>query len=171
MFQVGDAVSYGTSGVCTIAEKKSVKLAGRPCECYILRPVYDSTMKICVPCDSQVLLQRMHALPSKQELLDLLQEPAPEHNPDPEARKEQYRQTLQSGDRHDLLQMIRDIYTSAVTAMPWASSFPLMRIRPCGKRRIFCTVSLPIPWGLIRRKCRILLPGNWTRQPTEYNEI
>lgn len=111
MFQVGDAVSYGTSGVCTIAEKKSVKLAGRPCECYILRPVYDSTMKICVPCDSQVLLQRMHALPSKQELLDLLQEPAPEHNPDPEARKEQYRQTLQSGDRHDLLQMIRDIYT------------------------------------------------------------
>ena len=111
MFQVGDAVSYGTSGVCTIAEKKPMKLAGQQCECYILKPVYDSTMKICVPCSSQVLLERMRALPSKQELLDLLREPAPEHEPDPEVRKERYRRTLQSGDRHAPLRMIRDIYT------------------------------------------------------------
>ena len=67
-------------------------------------------MKICVPCNSQVLLDRMRALPTKQEVLDLLHEPAPEHDPDPEARKERYRQTLQSGDRHALLRMIRDIY-------------------------------------------------------------
>lgn len=110
MFQVGDAVSYGTSGVCTIAEKKKVCLAGQPCECYILKPVYDRTMKICVPCNSQVLLERMRTLPSKEEILELLQEPAPEHNSDPEVRKERYRQTLQSGDRHALLRMIRDIY-------------------------------------------------------------
>ena len=111
MFQVGDAVSYGTSGVCTIAEKKKVCLAGQPCECYILKPVYDRTMKICVPCNSQVLLERMRTLPSKEEILELLQKPAPEHNSDPEVRKERYRQTLQSGDRHALLRMIRDIYT------------------------------------------------------------
>ena len=111
MFQVGDAVSYGTSGVCTIADKKHMKLAGQPCECYILQPVYDSTMKICVPCNSKVLLEQMRALPSKQEILELLHEPAPEHEPDPEVRKERYRQTLQSGDRHALLRMIRDIYT------------------------------------------------------------
>lgn len=110
MFQVGDAVSYGTSGVCTITEKKKVCLAGQPCECYILKPVYDRTMKICVPCNSQVLLERMRTLPSKEEILELLQEPAPEHNSDPEVRKERYRQTLQSGDRHALLRMIRDIY-------------------------------------------------------------
>lgn len=110
MFQVGDAVSYGTSGVCTIAEKKKVCLAGQPCECYILKPVYDRTMKICVPCNSQVLLERMRTLPSKEEILELLQEPAPEHNSDPEVRKERYRQTLQSGDRHALLRMLRDLY-------------------------------------------------------------
>ena len=77
MFQVGDAVSYGTSGVCTIAEKKKVCLAGQPCECYILKPVYDRTMKICVPCNSQVLLERMRTLPSKEEILELLQELLP----------------------------------------------------------------------------------------------
>lgn len=111
MFQVGDAVSYGANGVCTIEEKTTVRLAGRPCECFILRPVYDRSMKICVPCQSQVLLDRMHPLPTRQELLDLLREPAPEHEPDREARKELYRRTLQSGDRHALLRMIRDIYT------------------------------------------------------------
>ena len=68
-------------------------------------------MKICVPCNSQVLLERMRTLPSKEEILELLQEPAPDHNRDPEVRKERYRQTLQSGDRHALLRMIRDIYT------------------------------------------------------------
>lgn len=111
MFQVGEAVSYGTNGVCTIEEKKRIKLAGQPCDCYILKPVYDSSLKICVPCNSKVLLARMRALPSKEELLELLQEPAPCHEENPEVRKEQYRQTLQSGDRHALLRMIRDIYT------------------------------------------------------------
>ena len=111
MFQVGDAVSYGTSGVCTIAEKKRLRLAGQMCECFVLRPVYDGTMKICVPCNSQVLLDRMRPLPSKEELLALLQEPVPEHNPDPEVRRACYRETLQNGDRHALLRMIRDIYT------------------------------------------------------------
>ena len=110
MFQVGDAVSYGANGVCTIEEKTTVRLAGRPCECFILRPVYDRSMKICVPCQSQVLLDRMHPLPTRKELLDLLQEPAPEHEPDREARKELYRRTLQSGDRHALLRMLRDLY-------------------------------------------------------------
>ena len=110
MFQVGDAVSYGTSGVCTIVEKKNVTLAGRPCECYILKPVYDSSMKICVPCGSQVLVDRMRALPSREEILELLHEPAPEHESDPDVRKESYRRTLQSGVRHALLRMIRDLY-------------------------------------------------------------
>ena len=143
MFQVGDAVSYGTSGVCTIAEKKKVCLAGQPCECYILKPVYDRTMKICVPCNSQVLLERMRTLPSKEEILELLQEPAPEHNSDPEVRKERYRQTLQSGDRHALLRMIRDIYTERRHRHAWANSFPVMRIARCGKRSISCSGVMP----------------------------
>src|SRR5699024_7212546 len=108
MFQVGDAVSYGTSGACTIAEKKQVCLSGQPCECYIHKPPYDRTMKICVPCTIQVLLDRRRTLPSMEETLELLQEPAPEHISDPEVRKERYRQTLQSGDRHALRRIIRD---------------------------------------------------------------
>ena len=40
----------------------------------------------------------------------MLHEPAPAHEADADARKEQYRQALQSGDRHRLLRMVRDIH-------------------------------------------------------------
>ena len=110
MFQPGDIVSYGTNGVCTITEKKCIRLAGHPCDCFILKPVYDSSMTICVPCTSQVLLDRMRALPTKEELLAMLHEPAPAHEPDADARRELYRQALQSGDRRRLLRMVRDIH-------------------------------------------------------------
>ena len=48
MFNTGDTVSYGTSGVCTIAEKKRLTLGGQPHECFILRPVF----ALCPPATS-----------------------------------------------------------------------------------------------------------------------
>ena len=90
MFHPGDIVSYGTNGVCEITEQKRVRLAGQPCDCLILKPVYDQSMTICVPCTSQVLLDRMRPLPTKEELLAMLHEPAPAHEADADARKEQY---------------------------------------------------------------------------------
>ena len=87
MFHPGDIVSYGTNGVCEITEQKRVRLAGQPCDCLILKPVYDQSMTICVPCTSQVLLDRMRPLPTKEELLAMLHEPAPAHEADADARK------------------------------------------------------------------------------------
>ena len=55
-------------------------------------------------------MDRMRPLPTKEELLAMLHEPAPAHEADADARKEQYRQALQSGDRHRLLRMVRDIH-------------------------------------------------------------
>lgn len=66
MFHPGDIVSYGTNGVCEITEQKLCRLAGQPCDCLILKPVYDQSMTICVPCTSQVLLDRMRPLPTKR---------------------------------------------------------------------------------------------------------
>ena len=111
MFTTGDTVSYGTSGVCSITERKRVMLGGQPHDCLILRPVYDETMKICVPCDSTALLQKMRPIPDRAELLALLHEPTPAHDPDPEARRLAYRQALQSADLHALINMVRDIHT------------------------------------------------------------
>ena len=111
MFKAGDTVSYGISGVCTIAEQKRVTLGGQPHDCFILKPVYDASMKICVPCDSAPLLERMRPLPTRDDLMALLREPLPDHDPDPDARKLAYREALKSGDLHALVRMVRDIHT------------------------------------------------------------
>ena len=111
MFKAGDTVCYGTSGVCTIAEQKRVALGGQPYDCFILKPVYDASMKICVPCDSAPLLERMRPLPTRDDLLALLREPLPDHDPDPDARKLAYREALKSGNLHALVRMVRDIRT------------------------------------------------------------
>lgn len=111
MFKAGDTVSYGISGVCTIVEKKCVTLGGQPHDCFILKPVYDASMKICVPCDSAPLLERMRPLPTRDDLMALLREPLPDHDPDPDARKLAYREALKSGDLHALVRMVRDIHT------------------------------------------------------------
>ncbi len=114
MFNTGDTVSYGTSGVCTIAEKKRITLGGQPHECFVLRPVFDDSMKICVPCDSTPLMEKLRPVPTRDELLALLREPAPVHDPDPDARKMTYRAALKSGSMQELLTMVRDIHTERV---------------------------------------------------------
>ena len=83
MFKAGDTVSYGTSGVCTIAEQKRVTLGGKLHDCFILKPVYDASMKICVPCDSAPLLERMRPLPTRDDLLALLRCPTTTRTPTP----------------------------------------------------------------------------------------
>lgn len=111
MFNTGDTVNYGTSGICTIAEKKRVVLCGQVHECYILKPVYDHSLKICVPCDSGALVEKMRPVPTRDELLALLHEPTPAHDPDPDARRQAYQEALKSGEPQELVRMVRDIHT------------------------------------------------------------
>ena len=145
MFKAGDTASYGTSGVCTIAEQKRVTLGGQPHDCFILKPVYDASMKICVPCDSAPLLERMRPLPTRDDLLALLREPLPDHDPDPDARKLAYREALKSGTRWCAWCGISA--PNKPCAAPRASSFPPMRTAPCATPRTSCTVSSPMSWA------------------------
>ena len=159
MFHPGDIVSYGTNGVCEITEQKRVRLAGQPCDCLILKPVYDQSMTICVPCTSQVLLDRMRPLPTKEELLAMLHEPAPAHEADADARKEQYRQALQSGDRHRLLRMVRDIHAQHQARKAHGKGL-------CTRRRTCCTASSRTFWASSLTPCPSSLRQNLATNKT-----
>lgn len=163
MFHPGDIVSYGTNGVCEITEQKRVRLAGQPCDCLILKPVYDQSMTICVPCTSQVLLDRMRPLPTKEELLAMLHEPAPAHEADADARKEQYRQALQSGDRHRLLRISTP---STRPARPRARGFRPLTTALCTRRRTCCTASSRTFWASSLTPCPSSLRQNWATNKT-----
>ena len=77
-YRKGDYVRYASDGVCVVAgieamasmDRRSVK------RCYVLRPVADSGTKIFVPLDNPVLLGRMHAVLTREEIDDAIRESA-----------------------------------------------------------------------------------------------
>ncbi len=113
MFHVGETVTYGTSGACEILSREAKQLGGVTRDCLVLKPVYDSTLTICVPMDNEALMAKMHTVMTKNQVLDLISEMPPEPaacSPDMNARRLFYADALKSGDQHTLVGMIRSIY-------------------------------------------------------------
>lgn len=113
MFQVGDAVTYGTSGACRITAEETKNIGGQSMTCLVLKPVYDSSLTICVPTASEAAKAKMRRLMTKDEAYALIQN-MPEENDsyaaDPGVRREFYNDALRSGDRRQLVRMIKSIY-------------------------------------------------------------
>ena len=113
MFQIGQTVLYGLEGVCTIEERKMMKVGSTRASYYVLRPVYRASSTIFVPEDNALLLSRMHPVLSQEEILSVLRE-APLDElawiEDPNERKTEYQKILTGGERLWLLRLIRTLY-------------------------------------------------------------
>ncbi|MGN0976360.1 MAG: CarD family transcriptional regulator [Gemmiger sp.] len=113
MFQVGDTVTYGTSGACRIMAEETKTIGGQAMTCLILKPVYDSSLTITVPTGSEAAKAKMHPLMTREEAFALIREmpqQADDYEADPALRREFYNDVLRSGDRHKLVRMIKSIY-------------------------------------------------------------
>ena len=74
MFQVGDMVCYGTTGACQITSHEARRYGDRMENCFVLKPVFDKSMTICVPESNEQLVARMHPVMTKEELMKLIRE-------------------------------------------------------------------------------------------------
>ena len=113
MFQVGDMVCYGTTGACQITSHEARRYGDRMENCFVLKPVFDKSMTICVPESNPLLVARMHPVMTREEILALIRELPKEDvhcDPDPDARKQYYNETLKNGDHRELLRMVKAIY-------------------------------------------------------------
>ena len=93
MFQVGDMVCYGTTGACQITSHEARRYGDRDVTCFVLKPVFDKSMTICVPENNEALVARIHPLMTKDELLALIRELPDQQvqcDPSPDARKQYY---------------------------------------------------------------------------------
>lgn len=113
MFEIGQIVTYATSGACRIDARETRRVAGMDLEYFILHPVYDKSMTICVPTANPTLLARMRPALDREAILDLIHT-IPEHDAysdlAPEERRERYEHALQSGDQTELARMLRSIH-------------------------------------------------------------
>jgi len=112
MFQVGEVVAYGATGVCTVEaiEMRSMSRAGtKKQEYYVLRPLASPSCMTYVPTGNEVLTGRMRRVMSKTEIDAMLETIRGEKLlwiEDPRQRTEQYSQILARGLTGDLLKLI-----------------------------------------------------------------
>ena len=166
MFHPGDIVSYGTNGVCEITEQKRVRLAGQPCDCLILKPVYDQSMTICVPCTSQVLLDRMRPLPTKEELLAMLHEPAPPTRRTPMPARSSTVRPCKAATAIGCCGWCGTSTPITRPARPRARGFRPLTTALCARRRTCCTASSRTFWASSLTPCHSSLRQNWATNKT-----
>ena len=113
-FDIDSYVVYGKVGLCRVAGRQAVAFGDRAnSEYYVLNPVSDSRSAVYVPCDNPELVTRMRKPMQREEIDDLLACASVESMPwidDRNERHAAFRETLSTGDRRQLLQMICSLY-------------------------------------------------------------
>lgn len=113
MFALGDTVLYGIEGVCRIAEIANKNFGGETQEYYVLKPIHQDGSTFYLPLGNPVACSKLRRVLSADEIHDLIRtmpEEAPEWIDDENTRKFAYKEIIQSGDRKELIRMIKALY-------------------------------------------------------------
>lgn len=117
MLHIGDQVLYRSNGICTVQEKSRQEMPGNTekggCECYVLRPMRDPSVKIFIQTENEALLRQIRPLWTAEEMLALLNkvpELSMKWNEDMRARTAIFRDLIAEGDREHLAAMIKLLY-------------------------------------------------------------
>lgn len=113
-YSVGDTVVYGGSGVCEISEIKDVSFGReRPQKYYILKPLFvNQAMVVYVPIKNENLVAKMQPIISRDEAINLIKDINNmniDWIEDRNLRKDTYNDILSSGERKDIIAVIRVI--------------------------------------------------------------
>jgi len=115
MFQIGEVVSYGATGICTVEDirMESLSRGGKKQEYYILRPAATPTCTTYVPTGNEALTSKMRRVLTKQEIDEMIlsvREESLEWIEDTRHRSDAYGQIVARGISADLLKLIGCLY-------------------------------------------------------------
>jgi RNA polymerase-interacting CarD/CdnL/TRCF family regulator len=119
MFNIGNNILYGISGIMTIVDIRQERLTDEEKTYYVLSEYGGkSTSLTYVPLDNEKLISSMHPLLTRDEVTEAISgangiSDIP-WNPDSRARAEGYRAVMRSADRAAILVMIRTIYNTGL---------------------------------------------------------
>lgn len=111
----GDYVRYASSGVCLIEDIRQETRPGsrEQKEFYILKPVANHGGTIFIPADSPVLFEKMQAVPSAEEVSQILlsvKEQETEWVDDRKVRSANFQAVLKQCELKELIEMVRCLY-------------------------------------------------------------
>lgn len=113
MFNVGDVVIYGTTGICKLEGITENEFGGEKIEYYVLSPLSRKDDTVFVPKNNEKILSRMRHVLTKEkarELLDNLPEEPMEWITNDRERQRAYKDILLYGSSADVLMMTRSLY-------------------------------------------------------------
>lgn len=113
MFIKGDVVTYAAAGVCKVAGTMENKVKGEMKKYIVLNPVYESNSTIYVPTDNEELMGRIKNIMSKDDIDSLIRSMPDidtEWIENDAERSESFRRIIKSGDRKEIMRMVRILY-------------------------------------------------------------
>ena len=116
MYQIGEVVSYSTTGICTIVDIRMESLSrtgARKQEYYVLRPMATPTCVTYVPTGNAVLTGKMRQIMTGEEIdrmIDSVKGQSLDWIEDTRQRAESYQRILSGGISSDLLMLISCLY-------------------------------------------------------------
>lgn len=119
MFNIGDNILYGTSGIMTVVDLRQERLTDEDKTYYVLSEYGGkSTSLTYVPLDNEKLISSMHPLLTRDEVAEAVSGangmPDIPWNPDSRARAESYRVVMRSADRTAIFVMIRTVHNTGL---------------------------------------------------------
>ena len=113
MFQAGDFIVYGSTGVCLVEKVGPVDIPGVSKDklFYTLSPCYESKSKIFTPVDNQkVVMRPVLSRDQALQLIDGIKEIRLLGISDEKKREEEYKASFRKCDCRELVRIIKTIY-------------------------------------------------------------
>lgn len=113
MYKINEAVLYGANGICVITDIEEKKLDKEQKKYYILKPVFDKSSTLYIPVDNEALCNKMRKILSVEEIYRLVNTINNEEMiwiDNEQERNKKYQEILKSGDRLEIMKMIKCLY-------------------------------------------------------------
>lgn len=113
MFEIGQFIVYGSSGVCKVVDIGKIEMPGMPEDriYYTLEPCYTKGSRILTPTDNKkTIMRRLMTKPEADELIDNVENIEVLWITDERKREEAYKDMIAKCDCHELVKVIKTIY-------------------------------------------------------------
>ena len=118
MFNKGDAVLYGSNGVCHVVGTDIQDLYGDMIEYLVLKPVCDTNSTVFVPIKNQNLMSRIIPVLSEKQVYEFIDDIPNEETiwiDDEKQRKQFYQSIISQYDRKKLVRIIKTLYLHKIS--------------------------------------------------------
>lgn len=113
MYKIGDVIIYKNDGVCKIVDITIKSFKDRNIEYYVLQPVHNINAEIFVPKNNPDLVEKMRNILTKDEIMQIIKSMPCEKEidiPDETERKEKFKEILTTGNRTELVRLVKTLY-------------------------------------------------------------